>query len=179
MENRELTIIAAVSINNVIGNNNKLIWKLSNDLKRFKNLTTNHSVIMGRKTFESLPNPLPDRDNIVITRDTNYSKPNIQVCSSIEDAINLTKTDTQPFIIGGGEIYSQTINIVDKIELTRVHEEFDGDAYFPEIPLDIFELINEENYNSDFENYNSETNSDSDNSLNNSYYNNSHYENET
>ena len=152
MENRELTIIAAVSINNVIGNNNKLIWKLSNDLKRFKNLTTNHSVIMGRKTFESLPNPLPDRDNIVITRDTNYSKPNIQVCSSIENAINLTKTDTQPFIIGGGEIYNQTINIVDKIELTRVHEEFDGDAYFPEIPLDIFELINEENYNSDLEN---------------------------
>ena len=152
MENRELTIIAAVSINNVIGNNNKLIWKLSNDLKRFRNLTTNHSVIMGRKTFESLPNPLPDRDNIVITRDTNYSKPNIQVCSSIEDAINLTKTDTQPFIIGGGEIYSQTINIVDKIELTRVHEEFDGDAYFPEIPLDIFELINKENYNSDLEN---------------------------
>ena len=152
MENRELTIIAAVSINNVIGNNNKLIWKLSNDLKRFKNLTINHSVIMGRKTFESLPNPLPDRNNIVITRDTNYSKPNIQVCSSIEDAINLTKTDTQPFIIGGGEIYSQTINIVDKIELTRVHEEFDGDAYFPEIPLDIFELINEENYNSDLEN---------------------------
>ena len=152
MENRELTIIAAVSINNIIGNKNKLIWKLSNDLKRFKNLTTNHSVIMGRKTFESLPNPLPDRDNIVITRDTNYSKPNIQVCSSIEDAINLTKTDTQPFIIGGGEIYSQTINIVDKIELTRVHKEFDGDAYFPEIPLDIFELINEENYNSDLEN---------------------------
>ena len=152
MENRELTIIAAVSINNVIGNNNKLIWKLSNDLKRFKNLTTNHSVIMGRKTFESLPNPLPDRNNIVITRDTNYSKPNIQVCSSIEDAINLTKTDTQPFIIGGGEIYTQTINIVDRIELTRVHEEFDGDAYFPEIPLDIFELINEENYNSDLEN---------------------------
>tara|TARA_B100000475_G_scaffold185947_1_gene155150 strand:+ start:197 stop:691 length:495 start_codon:yes stop_codon:yes gene_type:complete len=152
MENRELTIIAAVSINNIIGNKNKLIWRLSNDLKRFKNLTTNHSVIMGRKTFESLPNPLPDRNNIVITRDTNYSKPNIQVCSSIEDAINLTKTDTQPFIIGGGEIYTQTINIVDKIELTRVHEEFDGDAYFPEIPLDIFELINEENYNSDLEN---------------------------
>ena len=152
MENRELTIIAAVSINNVIGNNNKLIWKLSNDLKRFKNLTINHSVIMGRKTFESLPNPLPDRNNIVITRDTNYSKQNIQVCSSIENAINLTKTDTQPFIIGGGEIYTQTINIVDRIELTRVHEEFDGDAYFPEIPLDIFELINEENYNSDLEN---------------------------
>tara|TARA_B100002051_G_scaffold12206_1_gene10230 strand:- start:696 stop:1190 length:495 start_codon:yes stop_codon:yes gene_type:complete len=152
MKNRELTIIAAVSINNVIGNNNKLIWRLSNDLRRFRDLTTNHSVIMGRKTFESLPEPLPNRDNIVITRDTNYSKPGIQVCSSIEDAISLTKKDIQPYIIGGGEIYSQTINIVDKIELTRVHQEFDGDAYFPEIPLDIFELINEENHNSDLEN---------------------------
>ena len=152
MKNRELTIIAAVSINNVIGNNNKLIWRLSNDLRRFRDLTTNHSVIMGRKTFESLPEPLPNRDNIVITRDTNYSKPGIQVCGSIEDAISLTKKDIQPYIIGGGEIYFQTINIVDKIELTRVHQEFDGDAYFPEIPLDIFELINEENHNSDLEN---------------------------
>ena len=152
MKNRELTIIAAVSINNVIGNKNKLIWNLPNDLKRFKKLTTGHSVIMGRKTFDSLPNPLPNRDNIVITRNTDYSNSNVTVCSSIEDAINLTKTDTQPFIIGGGEIYSQTINMVDKIELTRVHEEFDGDAYFPEIPLDIFELINEEKYNSNSEN---------------------------
>ena len=152
MENRELTIIAAVSINNVIGNKNKLIWNLPNDLKRFKKLTTGHSIIMGRKTFDSLTNPLPDRDNIVITRSTNYSNPGIKVCSSIEDAMSLTKTDTQPFIIGGGEIYSQTINMVDKIELTRVHEKFDGDAYFPEIPLDIFELINEEKYSSDSEN---------------------------
>tara|TARA_B100001996_G_scaffold321956_1_gene266631 strand:+ start:40 stop:534 length:495 start_codon:yes stop_codon:yes gene_type:complete len=152
MENRELTIIAAVSINNVIGNKNKLIWDLPNDLKRFKELTTGHSVIMGRKTFDSLPNPLPNRDNIIITRNTDYSNPDIKVCSSIEDAINLTKTDSQPFIIGGGEIYSQTINLVDKIELTRVYKEFDGDAYFPEIPLDNFELINEERYNSNAEN---------------------------
>tara|TARA_B100000959_G_scaffold222982_1_gene236256 strand:+ start:273 stop:767 length:495 start_codon:yes stop_codon:yes gene_type:complete len=152
MENRELTIIAAVSINNVIGNKNKLIWNLPNDLKRFKKLTTGHSVIMGRKTFDSLPNPLPNRDNIVITRNTDYSNSDVKVCSSIEDAINLTKTDTQPFIIGGGEIYSQTINLADKIELTRVYKKFDGDAYFPEIPLDIFELINEERYNSNTEN---------------------------
>ena len=152
MENRELTIIAAVSINNVIGNKNKLIWDLPNDLKRFKELTTGHSVIMGRKTFDSLPNPLPNRDNIIITRNTDYSNPDIKVCSSIEDAINLTKTDSQPFIIGGGEIYSQTINLVDKIELTRVYKEFDGDAFFPEIPLDNFELINEEIYNSNAEN---------------------------
>jgi dihydrofolate reductase len=152
MKNRELTIIAAVSINNVIGNKNKLIWDLPNDLKRFKELTTGHSVIMGRKTFDSLPNPLPNRDNIIITRNTDYSNPDIKVCSSIEDAINLTKTDSQPFIIGGGEIYSQTINLVDKIELTRVYKEFDGDAYFPEIPLDNFELINEERYNSNADN---------------------------
>jgi len=152
MENRELTIIAAVSINNVIGNKNKLIWNLPNDLKRFKKLTTGHSVIMGRKTFDSLPNPLPNRDNIVITRNTDYSNSDVKVCSSIEDAINLTKTDTQPFIIGGGEIYSQTINLADKIELTRVYKKFDGDAYFPEIPLDIFELINEERYNSNAQN---------------------------
>jgi dihydrofolate reductase len=152
MENRELTIIAAVSINNVIGNKNKLIWNLPNDLKRFKKLTTGHSVIMGRKTFDSLPNPLPNRDNIVITRNTDYSNSDVKVCSSIEDAINLTKTDTQPFIIGGGEIYSQTINLADKIELTRVYKKFDGDAYFPEIPLDIFELINEERYNSNTQN---------------------------
>ena len=152
MENRELTIIAAVSINNVIGNKNKLIWNLPNDLKRFKKLTTGHSVIMGRKTFDSLPNPLPNRDNIVITRNTDYSNSDVTVCSSIEDAINLTKTDTQPFIIGGGEIYSQTINLADKIELTRVYKKFDGDAYFPEIPLDIFELINEERYNSNAQN---------------------------
>ena len=152
MENREVTIIAAVSINNVIGNKNKLIWNLPNDLKRFKKLTTGHSVIMGRKTFDSLPNPLPNRDNIVITRNTDYSNSDVTVCSSIEDAINLTKTDTQPFIIGGGEIYSQTINLADKIELTRVYKKFDGDAYFPEIPLDIFELINEERYNSNAQN---------------------------
>ncbi len=152
MKNRELTIIAAVSINNVIGNKNKLIWDLPNDLKRFKELTTGHSVIMGRKTFDSLPNPLPNRDNIIITRNTDYSNPDIKVCSSIEDAINLTKTDSQPFIIGGGEIYSQTINLVDKIELTRVYKEFDGDAFFPEIPLDNFELINEERYNSNADN---------------------------
>ncbi len=86
MENRELTIIAAVSINNVIGNNNKLIWRLSNDLRRFRDLTTNHSVIMGRKTFESLPEPLPNRDNIVITRDTNYSKP--AIVEWIEESIS-------------------------------------------------------------------------------------------
>ena len=139
----ELTIIAAASINNVIGFDNKLIWNIPKDLKRFKELTQGHSVIMGRKTFESLPSPLPNRRNIVVTRNKDYSPGGIQVFSSIEDAIDVCKDDLQPFIIGGGEIYSQTINLVDKIELTRVYKDYQGDAFFPDIPMDKFELDSE------------------------------------
>ena len=143
MVKSELTIIAAASTNNVIGFNNKLIWNIPNDLKRFKELTLGHSVIMGRKTFESLPNPLPKRRNIIITKNKDYSRDGIEVTSNIEDAIDLCKSDSQPFIIGGGEIYSQTIEIVDKIELTRVYKDYQGDAFFPDIPRDKFELTNE------------------------------------
>ena len=143
MVKSELTIIAAASTNNVIGFNNKLIWNIPNDLKRFKELTLGHSVIMGRKTFESLPNPLPKRRNIIITKNKDYSRNGIEVTSNIEDAIDLCKSDSQPFIIGGGEIYSQTIEIVDKIELTRVYKDYQGDAFFPDIPRDKFELTNE------------------------------------
>ena len=143
MVKSELTIIAAASTNNVIGFNNKLIWNIPNDLKRFKELTLGHSVIMGRKTFESLPNPLPKRRNIIVTKNKDYSRDGIEVTSNIEDAIDLCKSDSQPFIIGGGEIYSQTIEIVDKIELTRVYKDYQGDAFFPDIPLDKFELTNE------------------------------------
>jgi len=139
----ELTIIAAASTNNVIGFDNRLIWNIPKDLKRFKNLTQGHSVIMGRKTFESLPSPLPNRRNIVITRNKDYSPEGIEVFRSIEDAIYECKDDQQPFIIGGGEIYSQTINLVDKIELTRVYKDYKGDAFFPEIPINKFELVNE------------------------------------
>ena len=139
----ELTIIAAASTNNVIGFDNKLIWNIPKDLKRFKELTQGHSVIMGRKTFESLPSPLPNRRNIVVTRNKYYSPEGIEVFSSIEDAIYVCKDDLQPFIIGGGEIYSQTINLVDKIELTRVYKDYQGDAFFPDIPLDKFELASE------------------------------------
>tara|TARA_B100001027_G_scaffold139483_1_gene96908 strand:- start:5120 stop:5611 length:492 start_codon:yes stop_codon:yes gene_type:complete len=140
----ELTIIAAAANNNVIGNNNKLIWHIPKDLKRFKELTLNHAVIMGRKTFESLPYPLPKRLNIVITRNNNYKINGIIVCKSIEEALSHCKNDSQPFIIGGGEIYTQTINLVDKIELTRVYKDYEGDAYFPEIPKEKFELVKKE-----------------------------------
>lgn len=128
-----ITIIAAADENNVIGKENKLIWHLSDDLKHFKNLTKDHHVIMGRKTFESMPKALPNRTNIVITRNSDYVADNITVVSSLNEALEKSKNDKQPFIIGGGEIYKLAMQIADRIELTRVHHEFDGDTYFPQI----------------------------------------------
>ena len=102
IHNKSITLIAAVSKNNGIGLNNKLLWYNKDDLKRFKELTIGHSIIMGRKTFESLPNgALPNRKNIVLTREKNYSNKNIFVANNINDAIQLTKNDSNPFIIGG------------------------------------------------------------------------------
>ena len=146
MIKNELTIIAAASTNNVIGLDNKLIWNIPKDLKRFKELTQGHNVIMGRKTFESLPNPLPNRVNIVVTRNTEYHNDGVIICKSINEALDHCIEDSQTFILGGWEIYSQTINIVDKIELTRIYKDYKGDAYFPEIPIEKFKLINEEKH---------------------------------
>ena len=129
-----LTLIVAAAENDVIGKNNKLIWHLSDDLKRFKNLTSGHSIIMGRKTFESFGKPLPNRTHIVITRQKNYNAPlGVIVVNSLEEALKTVENDTQPFVIGGGEIYKEAMPYADKIELTRVHERFDGDAFFPKI----------------------------------------------
>jgi dihydrofolate reductase len=128
-----ITLIVAAGTNNEIGKNNKLIWHLSNDLKRFKKITSGHSIIMGRKTFESFPKALPNRTNIVITRDKEYKAENAVVVNSLEQAIEYTKEDQQPFIIGGGEIYKQALGIAHKLELTRVHESFEADTFFPEL----------------------------------------------
>jgi dihydrofolate reductase len=129
-----LTIIAAVGENDEIGRNNQLIWHLSDDLKRFKSLTSGHAIIMGRKTFESFGKPLPNRKHIVITRQQNFKVPdNVIVVNDIADAIDAAKGDLQPFVIGGGEIYKQAMPFADKIELTRVHESFDADTFFPKI----------------------------------------------
>ncbi|MDG1728835.1 MAG: dihydrofolate reductase [Algibacter sp.] len=130
----ELTIIVAAAENDAIGLGNKLIWHLSNDLKRFKALTNGHHIIMGRKTFESFPKPLPNRTHVVITRQRDYNVPQgVIIVHSLKDAIDASKNDSQPFIIGGGQIYKQAMSLVDKIELTRVHHDFDADTYFPEI----------------------------------------------
>jgi dihydrofolate reductase len=124
-------IIVAMSNNRVIGNNNELIWRLSSDLKRFKELTTGHPVVMGRKTYESIGKPLPNRRNIIITRNLEYEVNGCEVVSSLEEALLLTNNDC--FIIGGGEIYKQSLEVADKIYLTLVHKDFEGDTTFPEL----------------------------------------------
>ena len=139
--NQMITIIAAASENDVIGNNNKLIWHLSKDLIRFKNLTKGHHVIMGRKTFESMPKALPNRTNVVITRNKNYTAENITVVDSLENALKVCKDDPQPFIIGGGEIYRIGLTYAKRIELTRVYHNFEGDTTFPQIDKNLWKEV--------------------------------------
>ena len=153
--NQMITIIVAASENDVIGNNNKLIWHLSKDLIRFKNLTKGHHVIMGRKTFESMPKALPNRTNIVITRNKNYTAENITVVDSLENALKVCKDDPQPFIIGGGEIYRIGLTYAKRIELTRVYHNFEGDTTFPQIDKNLWkEVKNIKMFNIENHNYN-------------------------
>jgi dihydrofolate reductase len=140
-----LTIIAAVSENNALGKDNQLLWHLPEDFKRFKTLTSGHYIIVGRKTFESFPKPLPNRTHIIITRQNDYQAPEgCVVVSSLEKAMALCPANEEAFVIGGGEIYQQAINIVDKIDVTRVHTTIDADTFFPEIDTNIWKLVFEE-----------------------------------
>ena len=136
--------IAAASENNVLGKNNELVWHLPNDFKRFKQLTTGHHIILGRKTFESFPKPLPNRTHVIISRQKNYQAPEgCIIVNSIENAIAACPKNEDIFIIGGAEIYKQSLSITDKIELTRVHTSCEGDAFYPEISSDTWQIINE------------------------------------
>jgi len=139
-----VTLIAAASENNIIGKDNKLIWRLSDDLKHFKELTKGHFVIMGRKTFESMPKALPNRTNVIITRKTDYKAENTIVVNSLEKALKAAENDNQPFVIGGGEIYKLSMEIADRIELTRVHTSIEGDTSFPEIDLEKWQEVKNE-----------------------------------
>lgn len=139
-----ITLIAAAAENNALGKNNDLIWHLPDDFKRFKAITSGHYIIMGRKTFESFPKPLPNRTHVIITRQKNYNPENCIVVNSLEKAIEICPKDEDLFVIGGGEIYQQSIAIADKIELTRVHSTFEADTFFPEIDNTIWELVQEE-----------------------------------
>jgi dihydrofolate reductase len=128
-----------------------LIWHLSDDLKRFKSLTNGHHIIMGRKTFESFPKPLPNRTHIVITRQNGYQAPEgVIIVNNLDDALDAARNDKQPFIIGGGEIYKQSMAFADKLELTRVHSNFENaDTYFPEIDDKVWKEVNRVTHDAD------------------------------
>lgn len=144
-----LTIIAAAGENNALGKDNDLVWHLPDDFKRFKRLTSGHHIIMGRKTFESFPKLLPGRKHVIITRKEDYHPDNTSVVHSLEEAIRISKLDEQPFIIGGGEIYKIAMEKAEKIELTRVHGEFEADTFFPEIDENKWKLVKEEFHDKD------------------------------
>lgn len=127
----DISIIVALSENNVVGVRNQLPWKLSADLKRVKELTMGHHIIMGRKTYESIGRPLPGRTNVIITRNRNYQVEGCVIVSSLEEAIEISKADSEVFIFGGGEIFKEAIALASKIYMTKVHTDIDGDTYFP------------------------------------------------
>src|SRR5579885_1294168 len=127
-----ISIIVAMSINRVIGLNNALPWRLSADLKRFKQLTMGHCLIMGRKTFESIGRPLPGRTTIVVTRQNSFKPDGVQIAHSLEDGINQAVGD-EVFIAGGAQIYNKSIQMADRLYMTIIEKEFEGDAFFPEI----------------------------------------------
>src|SRR5690606_39107227 len=144
-----VTMIAAAGENNAHGKDNDLVWHLPQDYRRFKALTTGHYIIMGRKTFESFPQPLPNRTHVVITRQKDYERKGAVVVHSLKDALEIAQEDPQPFIIGGGEIFDLGMEITEKIELTRVHAEFEADAFFPDLDQDQWDLVSSEYHGKD------------------------------
>jgi len=140
-----LVLIAAAGEDNAIGRDNQLLWHLPDDFRRFKRLTMGHAMIMGRKTFETFPEPLPGRHHIIITRDTSYSveHPQCEVVHGLQEAIQKVEGEETAYVIGGGTIYAQAIPVADTIELTRVHGSFAGDTFFPDIDTGEWELISE------------------------------------
>ncbi len=141
-----LKILVAFDENRVIGKNNTLIWHLPADLKRFKTLTTGHVIIMGRKTFESIGKPLPNRTSIVISRQADLQIDGAIIAHSVEEAILKAKSITREdiYIVGGAEIYALSLPLADQILVTQLHDIFEGDAYFPEIPTETFEVTEKE-----------------------------------
>lgn len=145
-KNIQIVHVVAIDRKHCIGKDNQLAWHIPEDLKHFKEITTGGIVIMGRKTFESIGKPLPNRINWVITRDTAWTADGVKVAHSLEQALELASNDCtngKLFIIGGGEIYRQSIDIADVLEITRVDLNIGGDAFYPSIPSD-FKLIKSE-----------------------------------
>jgi len=147
---KKISIIVAIAENNAIGKDNKLLWYLSDDLKRFKRITSGHQVIMGRNTYLSLPvRPLKNRVNVVITDDPGEVFEGCITVWSIEDALKLCKDDEESFVIGGGAVYRQFMPLAGKLYITKVHKDFEADTFFPEIDENEWELIEEEYHPAD------------------------------
>lgn len=144
----KISLIAAATENNVIGKDNDLPWKLPDDMRFFVRTTKGHHILMGRQNFEATNKLLPNRTNIIITRQADYSFEGAVVFHSIEEGIRFAeeKGETELMIIGGGEIFKQTLSIADRIYLTRIHAEIEGDTYFPEIDMKNWKIVSEEEH---------------------------------
>lgn len=145
----EIILIVAQGENRAIGRENALLWHLPNDFKHFKQLTTGHSVLMGRKTFESIGKPLPNRRNIVITHQQDLHISGVEIAHSLEEGIALCNQEEQLFIIGGAHIYAQAMSLSDTLYVTTVHENFEADAFFPPISENEWECLEKTTHSSD------------------------------
>ena len=143
-----LSAIVAMASNRVIGAGNQLPWRLSADLARFKKLTMGHTLVMGRKTYESIGRPLPGRTFIVVTRQQDYAPQGITVAHSVDEALSLAgaRGDDEVFIAGGADLYAQTLERWNRLYLTRIAREFPGDTYFPEVDLSGWRLVEDEQH---------------------------------
>ncbi len=143
-----IVMIAAAAENNALGKNNDLVWHLPDDFKRFKAMTSGHYIVMGRKTFESFVKPLPNRTHIIVSRQLDYRPENADencfVVQNLEQAFAICPKKETVFVIGGAQIYAIAMPFVDQIELTRVHATVDADAFFPEIDLNVWTLVDQE-----------------------------------
>jgi dihydrofolate reductase len=149
-----ISLIAAIGKNNELGKGNTLLWKLPADMERFRKITSLHTIIMGRKTFESIGRPLPNRRNIIITRDANYKNENVEIAHSLSEALDIVGNNNEEiFIIGGGELYSQTMPIADKLYITHIDAtDADADTFFPEIIPIVWNEISHEEHKKDEKN---------------------------
>jgi dihydrofolate reductase len=150
-----LSIIVILSTNNVIGRDNKLPWHMPADLKRFKNLTMGHHILMGRRTFDEIKKPLPGRVNVVITRDHHFAAEGVAISRSVDEAISKAEAagDKEIFLIGGGEIFKQVIHRANRMYVTRIHADIEGDTYFPDFDdVNEWQLVDAEHFEADEKN---------------------------
>ena len=143
----KITLVAAIASNNVIGKENSLPWNIPEDLKRFKQMTSGHTILMGRKTFDSIGRPLPNRQNIVMTKDENFEQEGIKVINDFDEALELIKESNEDvFVIGGSKIYELFEPVANSLAITRILKEFEGDAFFPDINWELWHIEKEENF---------------------------------